>query len=389
MKRLEMNQTIYRFNLEKGEPPITQGDVFSNLPYFSNAFLLRSSPNNLDVFKNENQEIWSEVIQNNSKIQFEGFYYPKWGIIASQDCDIKPKMDLIFYPLEKTNKLINAEDIILDINRKIKNTTRRLYLPELTFQNEQIYGPFEIIFHNPFTIPYELVEKNYDKCWRARLIESAKKIFIGKLSQFFTRLPIEEFIFLENREITKYLRQDWKKFWKEKTPEQFNSRVKKIGEIIDTLQFVKRKEDISKIFYYDVELIEKIRKILKDINWFQQAENLYNQCNQILNSYEDRPSETSNLFEILVEVLIINKESFQNKFYNFYQTNREGIMKMRQKNKYVEGILPSNLNDREEKFREYANKIFKAKEAFEKIPDFLINYEELFEKIEKTRKLEN
>lgn len=381
-----MDQTIYKYKLKEGEPPITQGDVFNNLPYFSYDFLLRSSPRSLDVFKNENKDILTEVIQNSAKVQFEGFFYPKWGIIASQDCDIKPKKDLIFYPLEKTNVLIDEVNIISAVNTKIKNTTRRLYLPKLYCSKGQIYGPFEIIFHNPFNVPYELVLNNLNKCWKARLIESARKIFIGKLSQFFTRLPIEEFMFLENQEITKYLKEDWKQFWKDKkTSENFNSRVKKIGEILDVLKFVKRKEDISKIFYYDIEIIKRIKNILSLVDWFPKAENLIKQSNQILGSYEENPSEASNLFEILIKDFIIDEEPFRNQFYDFYDNNSEEIMKMRRGVEIVKGILPDQLLELQEDYKECASNVYDAKALLDKIPKFLIKYEELFEILEKNK----
>ena len=115
----------------KNELIISQGDIFCNLPYLTYDHLVRSGPDILDKFQNERDEIFTTILQNGGQVQVEGFVDAHWGILASQDCDIRSKKDLIFFPLEPTETLYESQNILTAIDDNIKNTTRKLYLPRI------------------------------------------------------------------------------------------------------------------------------------------------------------------------------------------------------------------------------------------------------------------
>ena len=67
-----MENTIYKYrDMIKNELLISQGDIFSNLPYLAYDHLIRSSPDILDKFQNEEQK---------DIISFSYFWYPKTAI---------------------------------------------------------------------------------------------------------------------------------------------------------------------------------------------------------------------------------------------------------------------------------------------------------------------
>ncbi len=356
-----MKKTIYKYSLENGESTISQGDIFRNLPYFSYDYFIRLDPNNIYKFENEKSEIFEDIIQNGSKVQIEGFFYPKWGILASQDCDIKPNKDLIFYPLKETKCLIDEDNILKSIDNQIINTTRRLYIPKLGPPHTEAYGPYEIIFHNPFNVPFEAIINNLSNCWKARIIEPARKIFVGKLTQFYSRTPVEEIIFLENEEITKYMITNWDAFWKKgKTIEEFRIKLKKIEQILDILVHVDRKDDLEEIFYFDLQLIDKIKDLISKVKWFKNSEDLIKLCNYISDNYDKKPKEANSQFEELINSFIIEENSFLNQFDLFIERKLEKIKEIRRYGK--------------PHYKKYAIDTLKARELRKNIPDFLKEY---------------
>lgn len=377
-----MPKTIYKYSnhLEEGEPMISQGDIFSNLPIFSYDYLLRSEPIMKNKFKNEKFSIFEDVIQKGCKIQTEGFISPTWGILASQDCDIKPKKDLIFLPLVKTKSLEFRIDIIESVNNEIRDSTRRLYISKLIINDDYQEGPFEIIFQNPFFVPYEIIMRNYKKCWRARLIEPARKILLGKLSHFYTRTPIEEFLFLENKEITKYFIKDWERFWKKegRKSEKFQEKIEKVKEVIDLLLYVKRKEDIKKIFYYDIEFIDRLMKILEFLKLEKNAEKLLRLCTNVKKFYNINQEKANSIFETIIHKFCIHEDSLLKKYRELI--NIDEIREIRN-GAYIEGILPSYMNQNDAV--EYAKGVINVKNHMNNIPDFIRDYLKIGEYIKK------
>ena len=76
------------------------------------------------------------ILKNGGQVQVEGFIDGHWGILASQDCDIRPNKYLIIFSLEYTKTPYESQNIIKAIDQNIKDTTRRLYLPRISPPNE-------------------------------------------------------------------------------------------------------------------------------------------------------------------------------------------------------------------------------------------------------------
>lgn len=378
-----MKKTIYKYGTEN-ELPISQGDIFCNLPHFSYDFLVRSEPNVTQKFDDESKEILEDILKNGGKIQIEGFFYCQWGILVSQDCDIRPNKDLIFLPLIPTESLLNVDNIVQTVENEIIKSTRRLYIPKINpLDDENSYGPFEIVFHNPFNVPYDLIFKNLKFCWKARLIEQARKIFIGKLSQFYSRTPVEEFIFLENKEITKYLISEWKSFWKEKSEKNFKKQIVKIEQLVDVLISVKRLQDLDKIFYFDSELIEKIKDFLFCIKWFNNAEELLTLISKIKNNILENPKKANKAFEKLIEKYIIIENCYYEKWVHFLEENDNKIKEIRKYKKKIKGIFPDERIKDVKGYIDYANGVNQAKGIIKNIPDYIKRYKDIFKILKK------
>lgn len=254
-----MTEIIYRYYLDDNEPKIKQGDIFRNLPLRSNDIMIKSNYFEEKILEDQTNDIIEEVILNGNFILNESFIHPSWGILVSQDCDIRLDYDLIFYPLIPTRPpelWNNIEEFLSDGVRK---TTRKYYLPPLNPPDKPNLGSSYVIFQSPFIIPFNIINNNkiYEETWCARLIETARKILIGKLTNFYSRTPMDEYIFLTNSQITKFLEEQWTNFWdKEKRdPSALNGIIKKIGEIKTALLFNNRNEDLAHVCFIDKNLI--------------------------------------------------------------------------------------------------------------------------------------
>lgn len=71
--------------------------------------------------------------------------------------------------------------------------------------DETIYGPWELDFNNIFFISTELVKKNIDLFWKARLKSPAVEVLKEKIRHYFTRLAFDECIFLTDIENDFYI----------------------------------------------------------------------------------------------------------------------------------------------------------------------------------------
>ena len=377
-----MEKTIYKYrDMIENELLISQGDIFCNLPYLTYDHLIRSGPDILDKFQNEKDEILTSILKNGGQVQVEGFIDAHWGILASQDCDIRSNKDLIFFPLEPTKTLYKSQNIIKAIDENIKDPTRKLYLPRISPPNGgRTYGPFEIIFHNPFNVPYNLINDNLEHCWKARIIEQARKIFIGKLFHFHPRIPIEEIIFLENKEITKYFTKDWEVFWKDKKDpeEKFQERINRVSQVRDVLKFVRREQDLQNIFYYDLELLTNIKSFLEYIPWFEDAEELIKKCKKVESKVRERPDVANSMFKDIISVFIIQEDSFLDKWKEFFKTNEFNIKEIRKEKVEILGIFPDDLLETVQDYVNYALNAINTKNLLDRFPAYLRRYSELF-----------
>jgi len=352
------------------------------LPFFDYDLIFKSEPNILDKFKNERDKIFNNIIQNGSVIRIEGNYKPVWGILATQDCDIALKEELTFFLLNKIKKI--DENISSQIRGKIINSTRKLYLPKLDLNKSKQYGPFEIDFKTPFNITYDIILKNLQNCWKARIIESARKVFLGKLSNYFLRPPVDEIIFLENYQIINYISTIWKDFWDKKSRKNeilFKYCLNKVINIINTLIYVKRANDISKIFYFDLELISRVKNILVNIEWFKDAKSLISFCSDIQKKYIENPNDSNQKFISIFNRCFkkINDNIISN-FLEFYNTNEIEIKELRKlENKDLSTELwPESILAENKSSKDCADGCFNAKKKIEELPDYLYHYLQIY-----------
>lgn len=311
-----MPYKFYTYKLKSKDRRIRQGDIFKNLPQQSVDFLIQSKPKIKRNLNNESPTILNKVIQEKKPIIAESIIIPSWGILASQDCDIRPNFDLLFYPMINTKTSHDWDTIDEFIKKAITDTTRKYYLPKFKPPNEPEYGPYQVIFQNPFIIPYNIINQNYSKCWVARIIEPAHRVFIGKLTHFYSRTPIDEFIFLENKEITRYITNYWKKeVWKNKfKTEILQKAINKITEIKNVLIFLGRKCDLSKIYFFNNKLIEIIQDLLIDLYFGNRQ---HPEIIEILGLCEDlltiNLKNASKKFQTILETAFLNEDSILNK----------------------------------------------------------------------------
>ncbi|KKM94400.1 hypothetical protein LCGC14_1198750 [marine sediment metagenome] len=199
VKSVEENEKILTFNYQKAIniKEIQQGDIFRNIPYYSPDFLLKSSLNEDNTkIKNEVESIFEDIIRKSNVINTKSIIFPTWAILGSQECDIRSGFDLIFFPLVKY-KEINKQDVLITfIEKEIQEWTRYMYIPKSDLEDNK-FGPFRVLLQNPFYISYEIVEKHLKYCWVTHIVEKARRVFVGKITNLFTRTPVDELVFIE------------------------------------------------------------------------------------------------------------------------------------------------------------------------------------------------
>jgi len=195
--------TIYEYNIE-GKELIKQGDIFTNIPYFSFDFLVKSSYLDDKPLDNQYEEIIEGILKSGNVFQIETFISSTSAILASQDCDIEQGNYLIFFPLKKYEPF-ESKNNILNYFNKIREFLVQFYLPKINNPNFGESGPFTALFRTPITVPKGLIIKNHKYCWMGRIKDIPKKFFLDKLVHFYCRPPIEELIFATNKEIKLYI----------------------------------------------------------------------------------------------------------------------------------------------------------------------------------------
>jgi len=294
-------ETIYSYKYENEDsPPIMQGDIFYNLPIRSLDLIIKSISDEKDILENQKNVILEEIVLNGRYTLTESFMYPSWGILASQDCDIRSDYDLIFYPIIETK---GPEDVDNSINnflkQNIRETTRKYYLPKLKPPHLPEFGPSYVLLQSPFIVPYNLLidEKIYKKSWCARINEPARRIFLGKLTNFYCRTPMDEYIFLTNSEITMLIEEYWKNL-------TLKDSIKKLFEIRNALLYNKRKNDIQNILFINRENVKELKNLLIHFHFGREDNELICICNEI----QTREPKIANLKYIeLIQKIYSNK----------------------------------------------------------------------------------
>jgi len=191
---------------------------------------------------------------------------------------------------------------------------------------------------------------------------------------------MDEYIFLTNNQITKFLEDRWEAFWnKEKgNPSVLNSMIKKIKEIKTALLFNNRSDDINQICYIDKNLINKLKKAVIDFNFGNEDKDLVRLCSSILNNGPDIANKE--FFEIINKIYLeencllkqIEKPEFQEEF-----TERVKILK---NGEFLENILPLNLNkDNTEEISNIGKRAEASINTFKKFQNLIPIYNSIIE----------
>jgi len=304
---------IYIYDI--GDAPIKQGDIFKNIPYLSFDVLVRSSPIFKDSLENEAFNIIEEIIHEGGEILVETIISTTLCILASQDCDITHENFLIFYPLEIYQKPKDFKSLI----NEIRDSTQSVYLPSIDLPNSSKIGPFRVKFREPIKLPKNLITKHFKELRIARIRETGRKVFIGKLTNFYSRLPIDDVIFLENNEIEQFLVEEWKKTKKD------NVKMSDLKKNIKwSLTENNRGNDIDEIYFdepIDFKIIEDIRINLNRIQFMKDTKTFLELCEEFkgIESLREQKQKYDQLKNRLYEdddnlVSLINSEIFQETF---------------------------------------------------------------------------
>ncbi|MFW9994934.1 MAG: hypothetical protein ACFFD4_23030 [Candidatus Odinarchaeota archaeon] len=381
-ERIQAANIIYQVELDNSASPIEQGDIFTDLPRF-NAELFYQVKTEKDwtsktSLMTEKENIFKDIMLERKPVQVEGFFEPTIGILASQNCDIRPEFDLVFYPLKETNQPYDSQNIKDFAENKIRKTTRTFYLPRIAKNGKEI-GPFNVLYQNPFSVPFEVVKKNRDACWLARIIEPARQMFIGKLTSFYSRPPIEELIYLESIELTKFFEDLWREVWQSKksskwkddipTPKKIEEKIEFIKNAIRMLNFVNRSEKINQISFHDTYLIKKIYDSLKAIDSKNQYADLIAACEAL---QKDQSEDVAEKFRWLLDEIFWKEGNLLEywttpEITNALEKVKEGV--------YYETILESHFqSETTKKIQRAGKKISEGIEDLNDINSFIETY---------------
>ena len=300
---------VYRYFDE--DHPIRQGDIFKNIPYLSFDLLVKASHKKKEMLDDETENLFEEVIENGKNILVETYLQSTLSILASQDCDIENDEDLIFFILEEYE---NADFTnYKNVKQELTTSTRSFYLPFLIINGKKI-GPLKVNFSEPIKIPNKLIKHKLKSLRVAKLIDSVKKTFTAKLSNFFNRIAVTELIFYENELIQEYIYEIWMN--PEITDEE---KQEKIGEITVILKENEREADLSFLYLerpVDTNFVNNIKKKYIELHFGQEDQDINDLCDSIINienvKYDTLVNQQSE-FNELINLLFLNENSLLNK----------------------------------------------------------------------------
>ncbi|MHA2010125.1 MAG: hypothetical protein ACXACO_10955 [Promethearchaeota archaeon] len=365
--------TIYTYKTEtEDSPPIVQGDIFYNLPIRSFDLITKSISIEKKPLENQTNLILEEIALSGKYILTESFIYPSWGILASQDCDIRPDFDLIFYPLIETKGPEDVDNTLDNfLKQNIRETTRKYYLPKLKPPHLPEFGPSYVLLQSPFVVPYNLLIKEniYKKSWCARINDPARRVFLGKLTNFYCRTPMDEYIFLTNSEITKLIEEYWKKL-------SLKDSIKKLFEIKDALLFNKRKSDIQNILFINQEFVRELRNYIKHL-FFGKEDNEFIQISDEIQGSE--PKIANSKFIDLIQKVYFNENCLLNQMDSPIFNEKLGIIQELKEGKYIIDIVPEELKDNKEEITRIGYRAEKSVKMLKRQREVMDEYIKLIE----------
>ena len=164
---------------------LAQGDILKNLPQITS--------NEID---------FTELITNTGQPTLR--INPKFvmGIILTQSCDIRPEYPILVAEIYTSNSKLNSTlwKRANDFWKILRQEHRFHYLPPDSTIHE-LKEPHFVNMTNIFSLPYELLIKNIDNYFVARLNEPAQYLLKEKIIHFFTRPAFDDILYLTDNEI--------------------------------------------------------------------------------------------------------------------------------------------------------------------------------------------
>lgn len=371
----------YKSNRAINIKEIQQGDIFRNIPYYSPDFLLKFSLNEINEdITNEVGLIFEDIIQNGNVINTKSIIFPTWAILGSQKCDIRKGYDLIFFPLVKYKEIDEQDELVNFIEKDILEWTRAMYIPKNDLEDNR-FGPFRVLLQNPFYISYEIIEKNLEHCWATHIVEKARRVFVGKITNLFTRTPVDELVFIEFNQIENYFQKKWQKAWnKQETNPYDKSTYEIIDKIIEFYFLLKHENEHVKFQDFKILPLDLLEEIidLTDKSWIFMEENpfisFYKQLKEdktlnwfirFYNFIDKTIYGEDSIFKTLKDRLILIQQFESEEDREFLNYKEQNIRE--DNHKLSKDILCSRLESptlQEDKFLSYC-------EPFKKLREFL------------------
>jgi len=300
---------VYRYFDE--DHRIRQGDIFKNIPYLSFDLLVKSSHKKKEWLDDETENLLEEIMENGKNVLVETYLQSTLSILASQDCDIENDEELIFFILEEYENIDFTN--YKNVKEELTSPTRSFYLPFLNIEGKKI-GPLKVNFTEPIKIPNKLIKHKLKSLRVAKLVDSVKKTFAAKVSNFFNRIAVTELIFYENELIQEYIYEIWM------NPEITDQeKLEKFREITVILKENERESDLSFIYLekpVDPNFVKNIKKKYKDLHFGQEDQEISNLCDSIINienfKYDTLVNQQSK-FNILINLLFLDENSLLKK----------------------------------------------------------------------------
>lgn len=321
---------VYRYFDE--DYRIQQGDIFRNIPYLSFDLLVKASHKKKEWLDDETENIFEEVMENGKNILVETYLQSTFSILASQDCDIENNEDLIFLILEEYENVDFTN--YKNVKQELTTPTRSFYLPFLIFAGKKI-GPLKVNFTEPIKIPNKLIKHKLKSLRVAKLIDSVKKTFAVKLSNFFNRVAVTELIFYENELIQEYIYEIWMNL--EITDKE---KQEKIREITVILKENEREPDLSFIYLekpVDINYVINIKKRYKELHFGQEDQEINELCDSIIN------------IDNIKHDILVNQQREFNELINLLFLNDNSLIKKintpEWKEKFHKSIIKEDLED--------------------------------------------
>ena len=323
---MEEKKQILAYNFQKdiNIKEIQQGDIFRNIPYYSPDFLLKFSINDINIeITNEVESIFEDIIKNGNVISAKSIIFPTWAILGSQECDIRKGYDLIFFPLVKYKEIDEQKELVNFIEKDIQEWTRTMYIPKYDLIDNR-FGPFRVLLQNPFYISYEIIEKHLEHCWATHIVEKARRVFVGKITNLFTRTPVDGLVFIEFDQIENYFKKKWQKAWDKKQIKPYDKTAYEITDKIVEFYFLLKHENeqakFQELRILPFNFLDEIIKLTND-SWIFIEENpfisFYNQL------VEDKTLNWFTRFYSFINKTIYGEDSI-------FKTNKDRLTSIQQ-----------------------------------------------------------